>query len=74
MADECGSVMRSVALVLARASAVKRGDLLSEDEMKKIVGDLLALPSPSLTPYGKCVYRILTGDMIEKFIDGGVFR
>ena len=71
LADECGSVMRRIALVLARASAVKRGDLLGEDEMKKIVGDLLALPSPSLTPYGKSVYRILTEDMIEKFIDGG---
>ena len=48
-----------VALVTARAAAIKRGRKLSGIEMEHLVGELLSLPDPSHTPVGNPVFMRL---------------
>ncbi|MCM1004697.1 MAG: DNA mismatch repair endonuclease MutL [Prevotella sp.] len=45
-----------IALVTARAAAIKRGQTLSAAEMEHIVGQLLSLPDPAHTPAGNPVF------------------
>ena len=56
----------TVALSLARASALVYGQVLSELEMNQLLRDLFATSSPARTPDGKLIYTILDHKNIEK--------
>lgn len=45
-----------VALVTARAAAIKRGHKMSGAEMEHLVGELLSLPNPAHTPSGNPIF------------------
>lgn len=53
------SVLRRVALVMARSAAITRGVRLSPDEMEHMVADLFSLPDPTFTPNGNRIYASL---------------
>ncbi|MCH5217454.1 MAG: DNA mismatch repair endonuclease MutL [Muribaculaceae bacterium] len=59
---------RDVTLAMAGSMAVKRGRALTEEERRKIVIDLFALPDPSLTPSGRRVYTLLDENAIRRLL------
>lgn len=60
-----GDIMERMALVMARSAAITRGNKLSYAEMENILGKLLSLPDPSLTPSGKRIFTILDEDKLR---------
>lgn len=54
-----------VALVTARAAAIRRGHRLSGTEMEHLVGELLSLPDPAHTPTGNPVFARLPIDSLD---------
>ena len=56
---------RRVALITARASAIKRGTRLSAADMEHIIGELFALPDPSRTPDGNPIFIRMPLNNIE---------
>lgn len=63
--DVCGSVTEYVAKILASQSALPYGKTLTNDEMSMIYNRLLAGESPSLSPDGKVVFRILDAKQLD---------
>ncbi len=61
--EEIQSVL---ALTLARAAAIVYGQVLSNDEMANLVGNLLASSSPNYTPDGHIVLTTIKEEDIEK--------
>lgn len=61
-------VIQKMALVMARSAAITRGRKLSDTEMENLVGKLLSLPDPSLTPAGKRIFTILDEDRIHSLL------
>ena len=57
--DPVEGIMERMALVMARSAAIVRGRRLSPTEMETLVGQLLSLPDPSLTPAGKRIFTVL---------------
>ncbi|MDE6392226.1 MAG: DNA mismatch repair endonuclease MutL [Muribaculaceae bacterium] len=57
-----------VALVMARAAAIRGGQRLSVTEMEGIVSSLFALPDPSVTPDGNKVYTILDESRVARLL------
>lgn len=53
-----------VAMSMARAAAIKSGDVLSSAEMEHIISDLFKLSTPNYTPDGKTVVSIIATDDI----------
>jgi len=51
-------MLSRMALVMARAAAIRGGRTLSEAEMERLVNDLFQLPDPQYTPDGKQTFRI----------------
>ncbi len=67
--EELSSTLREkVALSLAKSSAIKRGRALTQNEMDRLVSDLLRLPSPSITPEGKTVFTVIPVDQISRLL------
>lgn len=64
-----GDILQRMALVMARSAAITRGRKLSETEMENLVGKLLSLPDPSLTPAGKQIFTILNEDKLHSLLD-----
>ena len=62
------SLVRKVALVMARSAAIRGGQRLSVTEMEGIVSGLFALPDPSLTPNGNPVYTLLDESAIARLL------
>ena len=67
-ADVEASLVRKVALVMARSAAIRGGQRLSVTEMEGIVSGLFALPDPSLTPNGNPVYTLLDESAIARLL------
>lgn len=61
-------IMQRMALVMARSAAITRGRRLSETEMENMVGQLLSLPDPSLTPSGKQIFTILDEERLRSLL------
>lgn len=61
-------IMERMALVMARSAAIVRGRKLSGTEMENLVGQLLSLPDPSLTPSGKLIFTILDEDRLKSLL------
>ncbi len=55
---------RSLALSLARAAAIVHGQVLSQQEMSRLVADLLGSSAPEYTPDGEKVLTILPDDSL----------
>lgn len=56
LAEEISS---RVALVMARVSAIRRGQRLTQAEIQHLLQELFALPDPAYTPQGNPVFRLL---------------
>ncbi|MDE6290809.1 MAG: DNA mismatch repair endonuclease MutL, partial [Muribaculaceae bacterium] len=67
-ADPVDDIMRRMALVMARSAAIVRGRRLSQTEMETLVGRLLSLPDPSLTPSGKRIFTLLDEDRLSSLL------
>lgn len=67
-ADPMDSMMERVALTMARSAAIVRGHKLTQSEMESLVGKLLSLPEPSLTPTGKLIYTILDEERLHSLL------
>lgn len=63
-----GDVLQRMALVMARSAAITRGRKLSDAEMDNLVGRLLSLPDPSLTPSGKRIFALLDEERIKNLL------
>ena len=61
------SVTGRIALLMARASAIRRGTALSTQEMEHLLGELFALPDPAVTPNGNAIFCILDEARIDSF-------
>ena len=59
-------VQNTLALTLAKASAIVYGQVLGNDEMTKLVDSLFACATPNYTPDGKTVLSVLKEEDIEK--------
>lgn len=53
------SVAERGALMMARSSAIRRGDRLSPAEMEHLCAELFSLPDPVLTPNGNRIFCLL---------------
>ena len=67
-ADPIDDIMERMALIMARSAAITRGRRLSPSEMENLVGQLMSLPDPSLTPNGKLIFTILDEDRLKSFL------
>ena len=64
-ADE---INRSIALAMARSSAVDYGQVLTNDEMENIVNDLFACSNSNYTPDGRRILSLLRQTEIEHML------
>jgi DNA mismatch repair protein MutL len=64
--DVKSEIQESIALSLARLTAIPYGRALSGEEMLLIVSQLFATPSPSYTPDGQKIISLLSDAEIEK--------
>ena len=62
-------VQQSLALALAKASAIPYGQPLMGPEMARLVRDLLACPAPAYTPDGLPVMSLIDDNDIERLFD-----
>lgn len=60
--DPTSSFHEQLALSMAKSSAIKRGQALTNDDMDKLISDLFKLPTPARTPEGKAVFKIINID------------
>lgn len=67
-ASPLATMREKVALVMARAAAVRGGAALGVAEMESLVGRLFALPESSLTPDGNPVYRLLNDAALARLL------
>jgi DNA mismatch repair protein MutL len=56
----------SIALTLAKASAIDNDRSMSQDEMSQLLGQLFTCANPNMTPEGKQIVVLLTNEEIEK--------
>lgn len=56
-----------VALAMAKAESIKIGQVLSREEMERLIGDLFKLGSPKYTPDGKTIIYIIPLEQIASF-------
>ena len=59
-------ISESLALTLAKKTAIPYGKLLSEEEASSLVANLFASSGPNYTPDGKCILSILSEEEMEK--------
>lgn len=60
-------VQSMLALTLAKAAAIVPGQVLSNEEMNNLIGELFAVATPNYTPDGKNILTVLEEEEIEKF-------
>ena len=59
-------VHRAIALTMARSVAIVYGQVLTDDEVRLLLQQLFALPSPKYTPDGKLVYALIDQSTFDK--------
>lgn len=59
-------IFTRLALSLAETAAIPVGQVLSGEEMERLIGDLFAIATPNYTPDGKAVFTIITTEEISK--------
>ena len=55
-----------IALVMARNTAIVAGQVLTNQEMESLLGDLFQCQNPNLTPTGKVIVSVLENSQIER--------
>ena len=55
-----------IALVMARNTSIVAGQVLTNQEMESLLGDLFQCQNPNLTPDGKIIVSVLEHSQIEK--------
>lgn len=55
-----------LALALAEAAATPYGEVLSNEEMERLVDDLLVCTTPNYTPDGKVTLSVMTSEELDK--------
>ena len=55
-----------IALVMARNASIVAGQVLTNQEMESLLGDLFQCQNPNLTPTGKIIVSVLEHSQIEK--------
>lgn len=61
-------IERDIALSMAKSSAIKSGQSLSSDDMERLMSDLFALATPTYTPDGLLVLKIIdTETLVRSF-------
>ncbi len=58
-------MLSQVALVMARAGAIRRGRQLTGTEMERLLRDLYSLPDPAYTPAGNPIIRTLPTSRLD---------
>ena len=65
--DDVGHTLRErMALLMAKAVAVKPSQYLTQEEMEHILSDLLRLPSPTYTPEGQKIISTITAEELGR--------
>lgn len=59
------SITQRVALMMARSSAIRRGEKLNASEMEHLCAELFALPDPVFTPNGNRIFCLLDQSRID---------
>lgn len=59
-------VQIAIAQTLARSAALVYGQILSDDEIRKLLEDLFKLPSPKYTSEGQVVFNIIESSILDK--------
>ncbi len=67
-ANPMDDIMERMALIMARSAAITRGRRLSPAEMENLVGQLMSLPDPSLTPNGNLIFTILDEERLKSLL------
>ncbi|MCQ2110544.1 MAG: DNA mismatch repair endonuclease MutL [Bacteroidaceae bacterium] len=57
-----------MALRIARSAAIREGQKLSEDEMKRLISDLMASSVPARTPDGKSIMVLRTSSDLSRLL------
>lgn len=65
--ETVSDLLSRVALGMARSSAIRSGQILSQEEMETLLSELLVLPAPGYTPDGNKVLQIITPEELKKF-------
>ncbi|MCS7264803.1 MAG: DNA mismatch repair endonuclease MutL [Armatimonadetes bacterium] len=61
-----GELFHELLSVIACKASVKAGEILSQEEMQKLLDDLLELDNPSLCPHGQPIIIALTKSELDK--------
>ncbi|MER3501018.1 MAG: DNA mismatch repair protein MutL [Candidatus Fervidibacterota bacterium] len=61
-----GELFHDILATVACKAAVKAGDILSPEEMQRLLDDLLALENPSLCPHGQPILIVLPKAELDK--------
>lgn len=59
------SITQKAALMMARSSAIRRGEKLSASEMEHLCAELFALPDPVFTPNGNRIFCLLDQSRLD---------
>ena len=59
-------VHRAISLTMAQSVAIVYGQVLTDDEVRLLLQQLFALPSPKYTPDGKLVYALIEQSTFDK--------
>ena len=57
-----------IALSIARSTSIRRGQELSPNEIDHLISELFKSSSPSLTPDGKCIFKIISADYFTRLL------
>ncbi len=66
-----GELFHNLLAAIACKAAIKAGDLLSYEEMQKLLDDLLSLENPALCPHGQPIIIALTKSELDKRFERG---
>lgn len=64
--DIKGEIDSAIALTMARSSAIKAGQVLTRETMEHLLSNLFALSTPTYTPDGLLVLRIIDTDTLTR--------
>ena len=63
------AVYRKVAISVARSAAIPYGRVLKNEEMDKLISDLLQIPNPNYTADGKTVMYVIPIEQITRYFN-----
>lgn len=66
-----GELFRDILATVACKAAIKAGDILSHEEMERLLDDLLSLENPTLCPHGQPVIIAITKSELDRRFERG---